>query len=281
MNRNSVKLRRVTIALAAALVAGVTSLPAAADQLDVVKSRGKLICGVLAGFEPFGFRNPKTGEVEGFEPEVCIGLAKYLGVQPELKVITAQGRVPEIQQGRIDVEAALLGWTKERDEQVEYSNAYATVDSRIMVLKDSGIKSAADLATRKIGVAKGSNLEIVGRKAFPNGSIIGFDDTPAAYLALRQGKVAGLLLTETTHFSLRNQDPEGPEKTVILPEVYESAQVPVAMRKGELRLRDQVNAFLAQLESSGEAMKLYNKWFGSQSRLKLTRTEPAGTPIRK
>ncbi len=263
----------------AILVAACVTAPALADQLADIKVRGKLICGVLGGYEPFGFQDPVTREVSGYEPDLCKGLARALGVTPELKMITAQGRVPELLQGRVDTEAALLGWSKEREQQVAYSNVYGAVDSKMLVMADSGIKTPDQLARRKIGVAKGSLLEGIAQKRFPDASVVSFDDTPAAYLALRQGKIASLLMTETTLASLRNQDPQG-DRTIILPEVYESSQQAFALRKGDnASLIAAIDAYLSELERSGEAQALYDKWFGANSKLKMTRTVRVGTAI--
>lgn len=272
-------LRITSRTLALLLIAVACPVSAHADQLADIKTRGTLICGVLGGYEPFGFQDPVTREVNGYEPELCRGLAAALGVRPELKVVTAQGRVPELLQGRVNVEAALLGWSKVREAQVDYSNIYAMVASKIMVTTSSGVTNTDQLAERKIGVAKGSALEGIAQARFPKGTVISFDDTPAAYLALRQGKIAGLLMTETTLASLRKQDPQG-DRTVILPTVYENAQQAFVMRKGDnATLKAAINSFLDELEQSGRAQALYDKWFGTNSKLSMVREARVGSPL--
>lgn len=262
------------------LSVAICATGARADQLADIKNRGTLICGVLGGYEPFGFQDPVTRDVNGYEPELCRGLAAALGVKPELKVVTAQGRVPELLQGRVDVEAALLGWSKAREAQIDYSNIYAMVASKIMVTAASGISDTAQLAERKIGVAKGSALEGIAQASFPKGTVISFDDTPVAYLALRQGKIAGLLMTETTLSSLRQQDPQGGRTMVILPTVYENAQQAFVMRKGDnATLMAAINSYLDMLEQSGKAQALYDRWFGAESKLKMERQARVGTPL--
>ncbi len=272
-------VRTPVYAFALLLMGAACPAAARADQLADIKARNKLVCGVLGGYEPFGFQDPMTREVNGYEPELCRGLAAALGVAPELKVVTAQGRVPELLQGRVDVEAALLGWTKEREAQVDYSNVYAMVASKIMVLTDSGLATGEQLTDRKIGVAKGSSLESIAQARFPKATVISFDDTPAAYLALRQGKIAGLLMTETTLASLRHQDPRG-DRTTVLPAIYENAQQAFVMRKGgNDTLKASIDAYLDDLERSGKAQALYDRWFGADSKLKLVRKVPVGTPL--
>ncbi len=270
---------KFTFAVGGLVLACAMAAPALADKLEEVRERGALICGVLGGFEPFGFTDPATGQSVGYEPDLCTAFAEHLGVDIELKVVTAQGRIPELQQGRVDIEAALLGWAKKRAEQVDFSDVYATVDSRIMVRTDSGIVSGDELADQKIGVAKGSLLESVAQETFPNANVIGFDDTPATYLALKNGRIQGMLMTETTLASLRAQDPEGAETFSIMPEIYRSSQIPFAVRQGEAALLAEANAFLDAYEASGDAQVLWDKWFGANSMLDKERTMLMGDPV--
>ena len=272
-----------TLMAVAGVIAMAVSIadPAMADQLSDIRSRGKLVCGVLGGYEPFSFQDPITREVNGYEPDVCRGLAQALGVTIELRVVTAQGRVPELLQGRVDVEAALLGWSREREKQVDFSHIYAEVDSKMLVMKVSGVATGAQLEERKIGVAKGSSLESIAQSRFPKATIVSYDDTPAAYLSLRQGKIAALLMTETTLQSLRRLDPQS-DRTSLLSEVYERGQEAFVVRKGDNEtLLAAINVYLDAIERSGEAQTLYDRWFGSDSKLKMTRAIAVGTPIER
>ena len=141
--------------LAAALLrGGLTAQSAWADHLDDVKVAGKLVCGVLGGYEPFGFQDPATREVNGYEPDLCRGLAAYLGVEPGSRIITAQGRFRSCSRDGSISRQPYLGWSKEREAQVDYSSVYAVMDSKILVMRASGVATPDAHAMRKIGVAK-------------------------------------------------------------------------------------------------------------------------------
>lgn len=92
----------LVLAGALALVTGL----AQADQLADIKAKGTLVCGTLGTAEPFSFPNPQTREVQGYDVEFCNAIAKSLGVKLELKLIAVAARIPELQQGRVDVVAA-------------------------------------------------------------------------------------------------------------------------------------------------------------------------------
>lgn len=66
---------------------------ASADQLADIKARGKLVCGIYTGAEPFAFQDPTTREMKGYDIDFCKGIAAQLGVKPELKVISLEARI--------------------------------------------------------------------------------------------------------------------------------------------------------------------------------------------
>lgn len=112
------KLTQITLGLAAAALLGQA---AHADQLADIKQKGTLVCGTLGTAEPFSFPNPQTRETQGYDVDFCAALAKALGVKLELKLISVPARISELQQGRVDVLAANLGWTAERAQQMRLS----------------------------------------------------------------------------------------------------------------------------------------------------------------
>ena len=94
---------------------------AKADELADVKARGKLVCGTLGTAEPFSFQDPKTREIVGYDIDICRKVAESLGVALEIKPMAVEARIPELIQGRVDILAANLGWSKERAQQIDYS----------------------------------------------------------------------------------------------------------------------------------------------------------------
>ncbi|MCF8483042.1 MAG: transporter substrate-binding domain-containing protein [Rhodospirillum sp.] len=264
-----------------AFVAALTAFAgiAQADLLEDVKGRGKLVCGVLTGFEPFGYQDPETHRLVGYEIDYCDELAKWLGVDAEPKVVTTQGRIPELSQGRVDVLVALISYTKERDQVVDYSGLYLRSESKFMVLKSSGLAGAGDLADRRIGVSKGSPLEKFLRGTYPSATVVSFDDKSASYLALKSGKVDALLTQTTTLMAMKNLDPEG-DDMLVLPESIYPTDFGIVVRPGEAAFLVKTNAFLASAEKSGLADRIFEKWFGPDTQYNMKREFEVGTPAR-
>lgn len=254
------------IAISAALFASA----AQADQLADIKSRGTLICGTLGIAEPFSYPNPQTREIQGYDVDFCSALARSLNVRLELKLVAVPARIPELQQARIDVLIANLGWTAERAEQIAYSDQYYASSQKVATRRGEGYKTPADLAGKRISAPKGTTSEMAARKVIPRSETVTFQDPSAAFLALQQGKVEGFVVTEMVLVKLKQQV-EGTAPVDILepPLVFESWGI--GMRKGETGLINSVNSALQQMEKSGEATKIFDKWFGPGTTYKMKR----------
>ena len=106
------------------IVAGLSSAVAEQSTLDVVKQRGTLIAGVKSDYPPFGYVD-QNGNLVGFDVEIMKYLAKYLGVQIDLRPVTSANRIPMLQAGTVDVVCASMGITKDRVQAVDFTVPYA------------------------------------------------------------------------------------------------------------------------------------------------------------
>lgn len=244
-------------ALAAGIFMAVT--PVQADKLDDVMSAGKLRCGVISAAKPFGFLDSKTREVVGYDIDFCKAIAARMDVKIEIVPISVEGRIPELQQGSIDVLAAALGYTEARDEQVDYTLSYYVGVQMVMSHEGAGFKDLASLAGKSIGTAKGSSTEQYVRDIIPTAKVASYQDIPAAFLALVQGKIDAIAMTDVIAAELKEKSPKPLE---FVPEPLKYEPWGIAAAEGETRLVEKVNAALAAMEADGEAEKIYHNWFG-------------------
>ena len=261
------KYRYAIIAASLLLLTGTAS----ADQLADIKQKGTLICGTLGTAEPFSFPDPTTREVQGYDVDFCKAVAKSLGVKLELKLISVAARIPELQQGRVDVIAANLGWTPERAEQVAYSDAYYVSLQKVAAMRSSGIKSTSELAGKRVSAPKGSTSEMAVRKSIPSAQTTTFQDPPTAFLAMQQGKVDGFAVSELMLIKFKQQT-EGTTPIDILEPALMIEPWGIGMRKDEAALIKHVNGVLEGMEKSGEAAQIFDKWLGPNTNYKLKRS---------
>jgi polar amino acid transport system substrate-binding protein len=257
--------------VAAAFAAAVLAAPAAqADQLADIKAKGSLMCG-LTIVQPFAYTDPNTREVIGYEVDLCRALAADLGVKAEYKVVAADVRVPELTQGRIDALVALMSYTKERAEVIDFSNAYIEDGFYFFTLKDSDIKAPDELADKRISAAKGSLYATIAARKYPNAQVITFDDGPLAFLAMKQGKVDATIQRSSAAVGLQLRSPAGsPEIRMLEPPLVVQGSG-FGVRKGEPAFLAHLDGFLDRMEASGQAQALWDKWLGKDSPYKLER----------
>lgn len=251
--------------LIAATVAGCLSLMATgahADQLADIKQKGVLVCGTLGNAEPFSFPNPQTRDIQGYDVDFCNAIAKSLGVKMELKLISVAARIPELQQGRVDVLAANLGWSPERAEQIGYSDSYYVSLQKVAAKRSEGFKAVSDLAGKRVSAPKGSSTELGLRKALPTAKTITFQDGSAAFLAMQQGKVEGFAVSEMMLIKFKQQVEGTTPIDILEPPLFTEAWG-IGMRKDEPGMIKHVNGVLQQMEKSGEAAKVFEKWLGT------------------
>lgn len=241
-----------------------------ADQLSDIKQKGTLVCGTLGTAEPFSFPSPQTRETQGYDVDFCAAIAKSLGVKLEMKSISVAARIPELQQGRVDVLAANLGWTPERAEQIAFSDSYFVSAQKVASRRADAFKTPADLSGKRVAAAKGSTSEAGARKHIPNVTTVTFQDPPSIFLALQQGKVEGIVVSELVLVKWKKESEANSPIDILEPALFFEPWG-VGMRKGEASLIKHVNTLLESMEKSGEAAKIFDKWLGTGTTYNLRR----------
>lgn len=246
-------------------------VPAAqADDLEAIKKKGTLVVGVKDSTPPFGVLNTKTQTISGYDIDFASAIAKKLGVSILVKGIDSADRISKLQKGEVDMVIATMTKNAEREKQVDFSHGYFITGQKFVVRKGK-VNSLEDLTKAAIGTAKGSTSEKQLRKEMPNANLVLFDDYDEAFKYLGQGKLDAVSTDEPILAGLLNKMPnktqfEIPNVTISI-EVYG-----VAVRKGEKALLQEVNNTLIEMEKSGEAEKIFDRWFGPTTSAPLMRT---------
>jgi polar amino acid transport system substrate-binding protein len=256
---------QVAIVCAAGWIAGAPQ--ASADQLADIRHKGDLVCGVLATDEPMSFVDPQTRTIIGYDVDLCRMVARKIGVTATIKQVAVAARIPELQQGRVDILAATLTHTREREAVIAFSLTTFVTGQKVMVRRDSGITELSQLAGRKVVTVKGGTQEPNIRKAVSTVDVVTFETAPQALVALQQHKAAGFVNDEVSLYDAYAKLGPAQKDYVILPQNISTEAVALGLRKGEPALKTVVDGTLRDLETSGDAEKLFFKWFGPGTRL--------------
>jgi polar amino acid transport system substrate-binding protein len=253
-------MKKPVILLLALVFAAGLGGTALADTLADVKAKGVMVFGVRDSIHGFGYIDEKTRELIGYDVDFCKAIAKKLGVKAEFKPLTGATRIPQLIAGNVDLVAATMTKTEERAKQIDFSYTYFLTGQKFITRKGS-VKKLADLDGKKIGTAKGTTSEQNAKKALPTATIQAFDEHAPSFLALQQGKVFAITTDESILANILSKAPDKAKYEI--PNIRISDEpYGLGMRKGEANLVKFVNATLLEMEKSGEAKRIFNKWFG-------------------
>jgi polar amino acid transport system substrate-binding protein len=238
--------------------------PATADRLDDVKARGKLIVGVSDTTPPFSFKKPGESANVGYDIDIVRVVARRLGVAVETVSLSSAERIPLIQQGKIDFAATSMTRTPARLHDVDFSYIYFVTPHAVIVKKSSGITSVHQLAGRKASSASTSTAGDNLKEAEPGVNIVYVRDYSIAFAALKDGSVDAFPTDESVLRAIVQQDGH-PDDYLFLSDFTKSRNVGFALKKDERRFKDAINRALLDVESSGDAVKIFEAWFGPGS----------------
>ena len=245
--------------------------PARADRLADILSAKTLRCATFADVPPFASPDLKTREMAGFDVDLCNAIAKQLGVTAEVKPVSVEARVPEVKLGRVDITVANLAYTQSRAEQIQFSDPYYLAKEMLIVKADDPGQKKADFAGVRLASTKGSTSELAIRKN--ESKPLTFQDTGSAYLAVQQGKARGLVANTMTTTKIVNESKTKGAEMRMIEEPMLFQPIGIGMKKDEPALTAKINEILVSLDKSGEINKIWDKWLGSDTEYKMTRTD--------
>ncbi|MEI9891764.1 MAG: ABC transporter substrate-binding protein [Caulobacteraceae bacterium] len=209
---------------------------------------------------PFGTLDPKTRSLVGYDIDFARAIARKLGVRLELTATNPANRIPLLQSRKVDLLVADVTITPERQQVLDFSHPYFVTGQKLAAGAKAADKVEA-FATAPIAAIKGTTGEQNIKQRFPQARVISYDDLPAAFTALRAGRVQAVTQDESVLVGILAAAPDR-QKFKILPQAISREDIGIATRKGEKGLLDQVNQTLLGLEASGEAARIYDRWFG-------------------
>ncbi len=260
----------VTLFMIMALASITAKSALAGDTLADAKKKGVLVVGCKDSLPPFGYIDEKTRQIVGYDIDFVNAIAKKMGVKVELKPVTSASRMPQLQEGHIDIIAATMTKNAERAKVIDFSHTYFFTGQKFITKKGT-VSSLKDLEGKKIGTAKGSTSEQNVKKSVPSATVLSFDDYPQAFLALQQGKVAAVTTDEAILAGILAKAPNKSQFEIPALQISDEPYG-LGMRKGDTNFVNFVNKTILEMEKNGEAKAIFDKWFGPSTQFHLERT---------
>ena len=230
-------------------------------EIDAIKQRGVLKVGVKVDVPKFGYKDPKTGVIDGFEVELAKKIAgKVLGDESkvELQGVTAKTRGPLLDSGEVDVVIATFTITEERKQSYNFSQPYFIDGVGLLVKKTSGVKSYKDLDGKKIGVAQSATSKKALQEEADHLGIkvqfLEFGSYPEIKAALDSGRVDCFSVDTAILFGYLD------DSTEILSDRFSPQEYGAATKKSNVELAKIVDETVVEMIQSGERDQLLEKW---------------------
>ena len=246
---------------------------AAPVTLEGLKKAREVKVGCEAAYVPFTYRD-NTGNIIGFDVDFATRIWEPAEVKPIFIDTQWSGVIPALYAGRFDM-VPTMSYTKERLERVLFSIPYADASQALLIRsadKDK-VKTIADLSGKVLGIKLGSpgetlkvklEAQLKAERGTGFKDVKTYDDHPAAYLALAQGSVDGVLNTVPT-LSVVMRDKPG--VFAMVQNVGGNNWHGYAFRKEDTEIADYMNQRIITMKGNGEIAALQDKWFGFRMNL--------------
>jgi glutamate/aspartate transport system substrate-binding protein len=259
-------------AVAAAIAATVLIAPVCAQQLNgtlkKIKDTGTITLGFRESSIPFSYydQNQKPiGYSIDFAYKVVDALKK---TQPNLKVnlipITSQNRITLVQNGTIDLECGSTTNNKARAQQVTFTDTIFVIGTRLLTKKTSGIHDFPDLAGKTVVVSAGTTSEELIRKMNQEKhmgmNIISAKDHGESFLILETGRAVAFMVDDVLLAGERMKA-KHPDDWVIVGTPQSREAYGCMLRRDDPQFKQFVDKVFSNVMSSGEANRIYKKWF--------------------
>ena len=252
------------------------SAPAASagmGTLDKIKQSGTIVLGYRDSSIPFSYIADQPGQPVGYAHDLQLRVVEAVKKElnmPDLKVrynlVTSQNRIPLVSNGTVDLECGSTTNNPERQKQVDFSNAFFEIGTRLLTAKDSGIKDFPDLKGKTVVTTAGTTSERLLREYNEKDklgmNIISAKDHGEGALMLINGRAQAFMMDDILLAGERAKAAD-PEKWEIVGKPMSFERYGCMVRKGDAGFKKLVDDTLAATYKSGDVNGMYKTWFES------------------
>ena len=237
-----------------------------ACRTQSVYAKEKITVGTNAEYAPFEYLD-SDGNLTGFDYELLEAIAQEENLELEWKDMPFDSLVGSMETGNIQIIAAAIGPTKEREKSVDFSDVYYTGSQSIVSSQKTPLYDFAGLSGKRVAVLEGSQSDFIvsGENTdygvVENATVVRFKNAASAVMELKNGGVNAVLIdTIMAEIYCRQngdivyQKVDGTEEDTVY-----------CIEKGNTELLNTVNKGLKKLKDNGEYDQIYEKFFSGEN----------------
>lgn len=235
------------------------------SRYDAIQSEKKLVLGTCADYAPYEFHTEKDGKdtIVGFDVEIARAVAQDMGAELVIRDMDFDGLLAALVSGSVDIVLAGMTPTDERRQNVDFTDIYYTAEQGIIIRKADAelyAGSPLGLADKMIGAQRGTiqvgiaKTEIKGVAESdaekPHKQIKELPKLPDLIMELKSGKVDAVIveLPVAQNYVAVHDD------LMLASYTFKDSAggSAAAVKKGEQKLLEAVNASLNTLKTTGK-----------------------------
>ena len=243
----------------------------AESTLDKIARTGEFVIGFRADASPLSYLNA-DGQPSGYSVDLCRRIASAINdhfsdqeIETIYRRIDADDRIAAVVEGRIDIECGSTTITLSRQEQVDFTLPTFVTGGSVLSLTKTGIQSMADLAGKRVGVAKGTTtveeVKLLLEQDAIDAELVIVENRDIGMQMLNRGGIDALASDQIV---LIGQIIEAvdPKRYSLVSEVFSYEPYGLVVRRNDADFRLLVNRALSRLYASGEHADIFYKWIG-------------------
>jgi ABC-type amino acid transport substrate-binding protein len=234
-----------------------TEFPAGSTMAELQEA-GEITIGVKFDVPPFGFKNPQTDEVEGFDVDLGKAIADELGVEPNFIEAISDNRIPFLVDGTADLILSTMTITTDRDAEIDFSIPYYIAEGRVLVPEDSDITGVEDLSGATVCTATGSTYEENLAQNAPDAELRLVDTYSECLELIQTDSVDAVSTDDVILTGMIIQD----DSLKLVGDGYTTEPYGAGIAEGDAEFKEFVDGVIGDYLSDGRWAAAYETWIG-------------------
>lgn len=255
----------VSLLVALSLLLSACGGTSAANHLDAIKQAGVIKVGTSADYPPFESVDANGNKV-GFDVDLMTEIAKRLDVKLEWVDMPFDSLIAAVQEGKIDASISSFNYSEERDQTIDFSDAYYTSEDAFTVADGFAgtIAKPEDVAAYKVGVQTGTTQDgwltdtLVTPGLLAEDNLFRYDRVDQAMLDLQNGRIDVMMSDYVPAQALAKQLGG---LNIVYHGVLSSGPINIVIPDGDKELQQAINDIIKQLQDEGFIDNLAVKYF--------------------
>jgi polar amino acid transport system substrate-binding protein len=230
------------------------------STMQKIQQNGLLKAGVDQNTFLFGFRNPSTGQLEGFDIDRVHEIAAAIFGNPDqiqyVPISSSGDRIPFLKDGKVDVVVRTFTANCARWVDINFSAIYYVASQKLLVEESSQVTGLKQLGGKRVCTQTGATSFTTLSTADPKVVVVAVKSWSDCLVMFQQGQVDAVATDDAILAGMAAQDPN---VKLISDRVIQEPYGIGIPKQNEDMVRF-VNGVLEKSVRDGKWAESYNKW---------------------